>query len=67
MPQMTGMELIKELVSIRADIPIILCTGFNEKITEENTKHLGIGALVGKPVRVVEIVEKIRSLLDRKS
>ncbi len=67
MPQMTGMELIKELVSIRADIPIILCTGFNEKITEDNTKHLGIGALVGKPVRVVEIVEKIRSVLDRKS
>jgi CheY-like chemotaxis protein len=66
MPQLTGMELIKELVLIRDDIPTILCTGFNEKITKDNTKHLKIAALVGKPVRIVELTEKIRNVLDRK-
>jgi signal transduction histidine kinase len=67
MPKMTGMELIKELRLIQSDIPIILCTGFNEKITEENTRHLEIGALIGKPVRIGEIAGKIREVLDRKS
>jgi signal transduction histidine kinase/ActR/RegA family two-component response regulator len=67
MPKMTGMELIRELRLIQPDIPIILCTGFNEKITEDNTRHLGIGALMGKPVRIAEIAGKIREVLDRKS
>ncbi|HAY38637.1 MAG TPA: hybrid sensor histidine kinase/response regulator [Desulfobacteraceae bacterium] len=66
MPKMTGMELIGELRLIRPDIPIILCTGFNEKITEDNTRHLEIGALIGKPVRIAEIAEIIREVLDRK-
>ena len=67
MPKMTGMELIKELRLIQSDIPIILCTGFNEKITEDNTRHLGIGALIGKPVRIAEIAGIIRKVLDRRS
>ena len=67
MPKMTGMELIKELRLIQSDIPIILCTGFNEKITEDNTRHLGIGALIGKPVRIAEIAGIIREVLDRRS
>jgi len=67
MPKMTGMELIRELRLIQPDIPIILCTGFNEKITEDNTRHLGLGALIGKPVRIAEIAGKIREVLDRKS
>lgn len=67
MPKMTGMELIKALRLVQPDIQIILCTGFNEKITEENTRHLGIGALIGKPVRIAEIAGKIREVLDRKS
>jgi len=67
MPKMTGMELIKALRLITSDIPIILCTGFNEKITEDNTRHLGIDALIGKPVRIAEIAKKIREILDRKS
>jgi CheY-like chemotaxis protein len=67
MPKMTGMELIREIRLIRSDIPVILCTGFNEKITEDNTRHLGIGALIGKPVRIAEMAGKIREVLDRKS
>ncbi|MDH3344719.1 MAG: response regulator, partial [Desulfobacteraceae bacterium] len=66
MPKMTGIELIQKLMRIRPDIPIILCTGFNEKITEDNIKSLGIGALISKPVRVKEIALKIREVLNRK-
>ena len=66
MPKLTGMGLIEKLMRIRPDIPIILCTGFNEKITEDTTRRLGIGALMSKPVRVKEIARIIREILNRK-
>ena len=67
MPQMTGLELIRRLRLTRSDIPVILCTGSDEKITEEHAAHLGIDVLVVKPVRTVEMAEKIRKVLDQKS
>ena len=36
MPQMTGTDLAKEILSIRPDIPIIVCTGFSEVLTQES-------------------------------
>ena len=65
MPQMTGMELIRRLRLSRPDIPAILCTGFDEKITEDHAMQLGIGALVVKPVGIAEMAGKIRDVLDR--
>ncbi|MDP3029139.1 MAG: GAF domain-containing protein, partial [Deltaproteobacteria bacterium] len=50
MPNMTGKMLAKELLRIRPDIPIILCTGYSELITEEKAKAMGIRELVMKPV-----------------
>jgi CheY-like chemotaxis protein/nitrogen-specific signal transduction histidine kinase len=67
MPQMTGMELIRKLRLVRSDIPIILCTGYNEKITEDQAGKSGAGALINKPARIAEIAGKIRDVLDRKS
>ena len=65
MPQMTGVELAKELMLIRPDIPVILCTGFSEMIAENNAKSLGIEAYAVKPIRLKEVAELIRKVLDR--
>jgi len=46
MPDMTGKKLALELMAIRADIPIILCTGYSRKISEEMAADMGIKALV---------------------
>ena len=50
MPKMTGEILAQELISIRADIPIILCTGFNEQINEQKARGMGISAFLMKPL-----------------
>jgi CheY-like chemotaxis protein len=65
MPEMMGLELVEQLIRIRPDIPVILCTGYTEMIAEDNAGSLGIGAYVMKPVRVREISVKIRKLLDQ--
>ena len=64
MPNMTGMELAKELFKLRSDIPIILCTGYSEHINEDKAERSGIRAFVVKPVVLDEIANTIRKVLD---
>ncbi len=66
MPKMTGDELSKELLKIRSNIPIILCTGFSDKIDEIKTKDLGIREFVIKPIVMREIAKTIREVLDNR-
>ena len=51
MPFMTGDKLAQELLRIRLEMPIIICTGFSEHITPEKAKAMGIRELVMKPVK----------------
>jgi CheY-like chemotaxis protein len=64
MPNMTGDKLAKELLQIRPDIPIILCTGFSEKINDEKAKSIGVRALVMKPIVKSVLAKTIRKVLD---
>ncbi len=65
MPKMTGDRLAEELMAIRPDIPIILCTGFSERITEETAIDIGIKGFVMKPIVIRELSEIIRKVLDK--
>jgi len=65
MPHMTGIELARELMNIRPDIPIILCTGFNESIMMEKAKAAGMRELIMKPLVVHNMATVIRRVLDR--
>jgi two-component system, cell cycle sensor histidine kinase and response regulator CckA len=64
MPNMTGDELAEKILEIRPDIPIIICTGFSERIDGETAKQNGIKALVMKPIVVRDIAHTIRKVLD---
>lgn len=66
MPHMTGADLAKELMCIRPDIPIILCTGFSEIINADEAKALGIREFVMKPFTTSEITETMRRVLESK-
>ena len=65
MPQMTGDELAQKLLDIKPDIPVILCTGFNEDITEEKALAMGIQKFVMKPVIKNDLATTIRTVLDQ--
>jgi len=64
MPHLTGAELAKKIFLIRPDIPIILCTGFSEVISEEKAKSIGIREYIMKPIFMKEIAYVVRRLLD---
>ncbi|HPG42010.1 MAG TPA: two-component regulator propeller domain-containing protein [bacterium] len=64
MPNLTGADLSKEILRIRPDMPIILCTGYSESITQEKALALGIREFILKPLTMTTIASAIRRSLD---
>ncbi|BBO91091.1 response regulator [Desulfosarcina ovata] len=65
MPNMTGDKLAVELMKVRSDIPIILCTGYSNRISDQTANALGIKALVHKPIVKADLSKIVRNVLDR--
>jgi PAS domain S-box-containing protein len=64
MPKMTGALLSQELLKVREDLPIIMCTGFSEAMDEEAAKQFGIRDFLMKPVSSLELAQAVRTVLD---
>jgi CheY-like chemotaxis protein len=64
MPNMTGDRLAEELVAIRPDIPIIICTGFSDRVGREDARAMGVRAFLKKPVSLMEMSREVRRALD---
>ena len=62
MPNLTGIDLSREIRLIRPHIPIILCTGFSEKVTEKGAMDLGV-ELAMKPFGMKQIAELVQKVL----
>ena len=64
MPKMTGERLSNEIKSLRPDIPVILCSGYSEKLAGKSAAELGLERLLMKPVDQEQLVKTIREVLD---
>ena len=65
MPKMTGRELTVEMRKIRSNIPIILCTGHNRKITYEDCRDLDLDQIMIKPLTVHDLAYSVRQALEK--
>jgi signal transduction histidine kinase/ActR/RegA family two-component response regulator len=66
MPHMTGDALAAQVLAIRPDLPIILCTGYSEQIDEQTAARLGISAFLMKPLAISDLAHKLRNVLDNR-
>ena len=66
MPHMDGAEMSTEILALRPDMPIILCTGHSETINREKALSLGICEYCEKPMPMSRLVRTIRSVLDQR-
>ncbi|NWH05560.1 hybrid sensor histidine kinase/response regulator [Desulfobacter latus] len=64
MPRMTGLQLAKEIKSIRNDIPIIISTGFSDRLEDQDIGGVGIDAVLMKPVIKSDMAQTIRKVLE---
>ncbi len=65
MPHMTGVELATEMLRIREDLPIILCSGYSQNLIRQHVLDSGIYELLIKPVSIADLAQKIRSALEK--
>ena len=64
MPVMPGDQLAKELIAIRSEIPIIICTGFSERLDSKKAESIGIKGFLMKPIIRAEMAKTVRRVLD---
>ncbi|RJP84573.1 MAG: PAS domain S-box protein [Desulfobacteraceae bacterium] len=63
MPVMTGDNFSREILKVRPGMPIILCTGYSETISETETKQIGIKAFIFKPIEIKTFAVLLREIL----
>ncbi|MCP4687343.1 MAG: response regulator, partial [Desulfobacterales bacterium] len=64
MPGMTGEDFAREVIKIRPEIPVVLCTGFRKGFSEVNARAAGVKDFLLKPLTVMEMAQTIRKALD---
>jgi len=64
MPGMTGDRLAEELMTVRPEIPVIICTGFSTRMDKEKAHGMGVRAYALKPIIKRDIANIIRKVLD---
>jgi len=65
MPKMTGFDLARDLKSVRPDVPVILCSGFQEKTDEAELSAVGISHFISKPIDIGLMAKAIRTVLKK--
>ena len=63
MPGMTGMILIGRLRELRADLPVILCSGYSGELSEQDIRTAGISAVLEKPIDLQRLVRAVETAL----
>jgi PAS domain S-box-containing protein len=67
MPGITGLELAKEFLRIRPEIPIILCTGHSSAVTFDKLEEPGVREFLMKPLTRKELAEAIHRAFDKET
>jgi CheY-like chemotaxis protein len=64
MPQLTGDVLSARILKLRPDIPIILYTGYSDRLSQQQANIMGIKKYLKKPVVIQQLAGAIREALD---
>ncbi len=64
MPEMAGDSLARELVRIRPDVPIIICTGFTRRLDPKQAQMTGVRKVILKPLTMDALAQSVREVLD---
>ena len=65
MPNLTGDRLAAKILAIRPEMPVMLCTGYNEKVSRKTAQEMGISAFIIKPIDQICFAECVRKVLDK--
>ncbi|MBI3111603.1 MAG: PAS domain S-box protein [Ignavibacteriales bacterium] len=64
LPRLNGLEAVKRMKSLRADLKVILASGFIDPNQQAEIEKAGIKMVIQKPYNPVSILRSIRTMLD---
>ena len=64
MPEMSGMLLAENMLKLKPELPIILCTGYSEHANAESVTAIGIAGFLNKPISMNKLKLKIHDLIN---
>ncbi|GAB5499111.1 MAG: hypothetical protein PsegKO_14220 [Pseudohongiellaceae bacterium] len=62
MPNLTGLELAQKIRTVRSDIPVVLCSGYQEMVDENEATTMGVSRFLNKPVKLENLTSVISEL-----
>jgi DNA-binding response OmpR family regulator len=65
MPKMSGEELVRELRELRAEVPILMLSGYVSIEDSERLATIGLAGVIGKPVFPEELATAVRTTLSQ--
>lgn len=65
MPDMTGLDLARQIHKIEKKVPIIIMTGYGENVSPAIRGEHGIQNIIGKPIEYKNLAATIRKILDQ--
>jgi PAS domain S-box-containing protein len=66
MPNMTGLQLFREIRRLRPDFPVLICTGYSEHVTAESSREMGINGYLAKPFTAKQFAVEVKRVLDER-
>lgn len=63
MPGLTGVEIAQSMLELRPDLPILLITGYSEKISADNAGSFGLSGFFPKPINENLFLDKVSNLV----
>ena len=64
MPQLSGAELTREVLALRPEMPVILCTGYSDTLDETRAAEIGAKALLAKPLDIPALKRVLQEVLN---
>ncbi len=65
MPGLSGVQLAGKMITLRQDLPVMLCTGYSDVVDETNIAQYGIQAFMPKPLDSKEFLRTIDEMLEK--
>lgn len=67
MPKLAGIEMAREMLAIRPDLPIIMVSGYSDTVTADKAKTVGIRDFMQKPLAFEQLFSIIKNILPQKA
>jgi CheY-like chemotaxis protein len=63
MPGMTGLELVRDIRALSPDLPVIMVSGYSDKVDADSAQQHGIGYFFYKPVKSDVLLSALKEML----